>query len=201
VLNTHKGLLGTKRLTYGVKVAPAQFQACIDKILSGIDKVFCYIDDILVATSSTEEHLQVLQKVFDRLSRFNVKLNGAKCLFFKPEVRYLGHTLSSEGIRPLESKVEAIQKAIKKPRDVSELKSFLGMINFYGKFIPNLSSELHPLYALLGHSTTWVWDQKCDNAFKFAKGAVSGARVLVHYDPTLPLILSGCQSIWNWGCH
>ena len=72
----------------------------------------------------------------------------------KKEVEYLGHRLSGEGIKPLQSKVEAIEKA-PRPRDVTELKSFLGMINFYGKFIKNMSTKLHPLYELLKEKTAW----------------------------------------------
>ena len=155
VLNTHKGLFGTSRLTYGVKVAPAQFQSCMDKILAGIDKVFCYIDDILIATSSVEEHMQVLRKVFERLDKFNVKLNHAKSMFLRSEVKYLGYVLTSEGLKPLESNVDAILRA-PEPQNVSELKSFLGMVNFYAKFVPNLATQLHPLYGLLNQS-----DQSC----------------------------------------
>ena len=188
VLNTHKGLLGTKRLTFGVKVAPAKFQECMDKILSGISKVFCYIDDILIATDSVEEHMAVLKEVLERLRKFNVKLNRRKCLFLKSQLRYLGHVLNAEGIRPLEDKVKAIQEA-PRPKDVSELKSFLGMVNFYAKFVPNLSAMLHKLYALLGHSARWVWTKECDEAFQLAKNAIAGAQVLVHFDPSLPLIL------------
>ena len=198
VLNTHKGLLATKRLTYGVKVAPAQFQACIDKVLGGVKHVFTYIDDILIATASEQEHVKVLEEVFKRLEKYNVKLNGTKCQYMQQSIKYLGHELSAAGIKPLESKIEAIQKA-PKPRDVSELKSFLGMVNFYAKFVENLSTHLSPLYKLLGHTTDWEWNQSCDEAFKYAKEAIASAQVLVHYDPTLPLILSVDASPYGIG--
>ena len=138
-LNTCKGLLGTKRLCFGIKTAPAQFQAIMDKILAGIDNVFIYFDDILLSTSSQEEHLKTLSLVFERFEKYNVKVNGAKCQFYKDNVEYLGHNLSSEGIRPLSNKVDGILNA-HTLASVSELKSFLGMLNNYGKFLPNLSS-------------------------------------------------------------
>jgi hypothetical protein len=198
VLNIQQGLLATKRLSFGVKTAPAIFQACMDKVLSGIDKVFCYIDDILVATEEAKEHLTVLKKVFDRLEQHNVRLNGDKCEFFKSEVTYLGHVLSADGIRPLQNKVEAIQKA-PRPKNVSELKSFLGMVNYYGKFVPNLASRLHPMYALLHHSTEWNWTQNCEDAFNYAKEVLSGDQVLAHFDSKTPLVLSVDASPYGLG--
>ena len=141
-LNTCKGLMGTSRLCFGVKTAPALFQATMDKILTGINNVFCYIDDVLIATKDTTEHLKVLEAVVERFAKYNVHMNGVKCQFFKSNVHYLGHSLSAEGIRPLQNKVEAILSA-PTPKNVLELKSLLGMINYYGKFLPDLSSKLH----------------------------------------------------------
>ena len=90
----------------------------------GLDGVFCYIDDILVVDDTVEEHLRKLRLVFERLNKYNVKLNKSKCKFFQDELQYLGHQLCSEGIRPLQNKVEAIQRA-PRPKNVTELKSFL----------------------------------------------------------------------------
>ena len=131
VLNTHRGLLVTKRLPYGIKVAPAQFQAAMDKILAGIPHVFCYIDDILIATKDVKEHLEILEKVLARFEKYNVKLNKTKCQYLKNEIHYLGHKLTGSGTQPLQKKIDAITKA-PIPKDVTELKSFLGMVNFYG---------------------------------------------------------------------
>ena len=197
-LNTIKGLMGTKRLCYGVKTAPAQFQAAMDKILAGIEGVYCYIDDILIVSNTKEEHLNILKLVFERFRRYNVKLNGTKCKFFQKDVQYLGHQICAEGIRPLQNKVEAIQGA-PQPRDVSELKSFLGMINFYGKFIPNLSEQLHPLHGLLHHNAPWLWSSECDQAFKRAKEMLVGNNLLVHYDHSKPLVLCVDASSYGLG--
>lgn len=198
VLNTCKGLLGTKRLCYGIKTAPAQFQAIMDKILAGIDHVFIYFDDILVSTSSRQEHIEALTQIFDRFQKYNVKINESKCQFFKDRVEYLGHTLSSDGIRPLSNKVECIMSA-PTPTNVTELKSFLGLLNYYGKFLPNLSSELSPLYQLLQHNVQWNWNKKCQEVFEKAKTMISGNNVLVHYNPQLPLILGVDASPYGIG--
>lgn len=189
VMNTHKGLLSPKRLCYGVKTAPAIFQETMDKILSGLDNVFCYIDDILIATENENSHLKALDAVFARLNMHNVRLNGTKCQFMKSKIRYLGHELTSEGVSPLQDKIEAIQKA-PRPTNVSELKSFLGMVNYYGKFVRNLSSQMQPLYALLQHNINWVWSDDCEQAFVNAKNALASNQVLTHFDPNKPLVLS-----------
>ena len=204
-LNTHRGLYGTSRLTYFVKVDPSQFQPCIDKVLSGIDNVFCYIDDILFATTNSEEHnfMRVLGKVFERLARYNVKLNKSKCLFLQDKVNYLGHELHGTGVRPLQNKIEAIVEA-PVPKNVSELRSFLGMINYYAKFVPDLATKLHPLYCLLRQSTAWKWSRDCDKAFRVAKREVASAHVLTHFDPSLPLVLAVDASPYGLGaslCH
>ena len=96
--------------------------------------------------------------MLNRFARYNVRLNKVKCQFLKSETQYLGHQLSAEGISPLEDKVRAIEES-PKPTNVSELKSPLGIINYYGKFVPNLSSRLSPLYALLHHSAIWKWNK------------------------------------------
>ncbi len=161
----------------------------MDKILSGLDHVFCYIDDVLVATDGIEQHMEVLTQVFKRFEKYNVRLNKSKCKFLQSEVRYLGHILSGEGISPVEDKMTAIKEA-PRPTTVSELKSFLGMINYYGKFVPNLSARLSALYALLHHSAKWKWTKECEDAFNYAKNVLSGDKVLMHYDRNKDLVLS-----------
>ena len=198
VLNTHKGLMAPKRLCFGVKTAPVIFQATMDKILAGMNNVFCYIDDILIATDNREQHLKVLKALFERFETYNVRLNAQKCLFFSEEVKYLGHILSAEGIRPVQDKVEAIQKA-PRPSNVTELKSFLGLVNYYGKFVSNLASNLHPLYQLLHHTAEWNWDKKCETAFTYAKEVLTSKNVLIHYDPNKPLVLSVDASPYGLG--
>ena len=170
----------------------------MDKILAGIDNVFIYFDDILVSTSSQEEHLRTLSLVFERFEKYSVKVNGAKCQFYKDNVEYLGHNLSSEGIRPLSNKVDGILNA-PTPTNVSELKSFLFMLNYYGKFLPNLSIEMKPLYNLLHQDVNWNWSKECKKAFEMAKRMISGDNVLVHYNTQLPLILGVDASHYGLG--
>ena len=136
-----------------MKTATAQFQRVMDAILSGIQGVMVLVDDILVATSGgVSAHLDIVKQVFSRLAKHNVRLSGPKCQFLRDKVKYMGHILSKQGISPVKSKLEAIQQA-RRPADVSQLRSFLGMINYCSKLIPDFSSKLHPLYELLINRT------------------------------------------------
>jgi transposase InsO family protein len=198
-LNTRRGLLSSKRLCFGIKTAPAQFQRVMEQILSGIQGVMVFIDDILVATKgSVHDHTAVLKEVFTRLAKYNVRLNGDKCHFFQDKLKYMGHMLSANGISPVEGKLDAIKKA-ERPQSVTQLRSFLGMVNFYGKFINNLASELHPLFQLLKQDTPWKWTTKCDEVFNRVKDVISSDQVLVHYDPNKELVLSVDASPYGVG--
>ena len=144
-INTRKGLFKSKRLCFGVKTATSQFQRVMDSTLSAIKGVMVRVDDILVATSGgVTTHVGVIKQVFSRLAKLNVKLkNGPKCQFFQAQVKYMGHILSKQGISPVNSKLDAIRLA-PRPKDVSQLRSFLTMLD-YSKFIKDTSSQLHQL--------------------------------------------------------
>ena len=113
-------------------------------------------------------HLDILKQVFSRLAKHNVRLSGPKCQFLTDKVKYMGHILSKQEISPVKSKLEAIQQA-PWPADVSRLRSVLGVINYYSKFIPDFSSKLHPLYELLSNKSKWFWSESCEAAFLWAK--------------------------------
>ena len=134
VINTHKGLYEYTRLPFGVSSAPAIFQCTMENILQGIDHTVVYIDDILITGQSEEEHLRVLNEVLQRLENAGMRLKRSKCIFLAESVEYLGYKISQEGLRPTKEKVRPITHA-PKPHNVSELKAFLGLINYYHKFI------------------------------------------------------------------
>ena len=167
-INTHKGLYRYCRLPFGVASAPAIFQKTMDTILQGLNHVICYVDDILITGSTVQEHLDNLEEVLRRLQDQGVRLHKDKCVFFASSVEYLGHT---EGLHTAKDKVRAIIEA-PEPRNVQELRSFLGLLNYYGKFIPNLATMLHPLNKLLCKRTPWRWTKRCKRAFKCAKDAL-----------------------------
>ena len=197
-INTHRGLYKYTRLPFGVASAPAIFQQVMDTVLQGLPKVICYIDDVLVTGSTVAEHLENLERVLERLQQYHLRAKKSKCSFLCDSVEYLGHRLDAEGLHTTDQKVEAVKRA-PRPRNVRELRSFLGLLHYYGKFLPNLATMLHPLNALLQADSPWVWTSQCAEAFEGAKSLLSSAPVLAHYDPALPLKLAGDASAYGLG--
>ena len=148
-----------------------------------------YLDDILVSGKTEEKHLAVLEQVLDCLEEAGLRRNKGKCMFMTDSVSYLGHTVDAQGLRPNPNKVRAVEEA-PHPRCVSELKSFLGLLAYYSKFLPDLATVLSPLCALLRQDTSWSWNKRREEAFQPAKKLLISANVLVHFDPELPLLLA-----------
>ena len=161
-INTHRELYQYTRLPFGVASAPSVFQKMMDTILQGMDGVICYLDDILVSGRTN------LRKVLERLQEHGIRAKRAKCTFLKTSVQYLGHVIGADGLHATDAKIEAIVNA-PSPKNVTELRSYLGLLNYYGQFIPNLASLIHPLNKLLRHNMTWRWTKSCRDAFKSTK--------------------------------
>ena len=140
-INTQKGLFQYNRLPFGVSEAPSNFQRTIEGVLQGIPNVCVYLDDIVITRKTNSEHLT-------RLEEARMWLKRKKCSFLLPKVEYLGHAISADSLQPTNRKIRDITQA-PGARDVKQLRAFLGLINYYGKFIKNLSSLLSPLYNLL----------------------------------------------------
>ena len=154
VLNTHQGLYRYKRMPFGLSCAPAIFQRIIEQTLADIPGVACYLDDIIVTGKTEKEHLTNLQKTLDRLKESGLRLRKSKCSFLQTSVVYLGHIIDKDGVRPQTDKVEAIQK-MPLPKDQKELRSFLGMVNYYDRFIPGLATKCACLNDLLHKDKEW----------------------------------------------
>ena len=164
-INTHQGLYRYTRLPFGVAPAPAIFQRTMDTILQGLPHVLCFIDDILITGSNEEEHLQNLESVLKRLDHHGLTVKKSKCAFMQESVDYLGHRVDAEGLHTSTEKVEAIQRA-PVPHNQQQLRSFLGLIQYYGRFIPDLASILAPLNMLLQKNGKWRWTADCEHAFQ-----------------------------------
>ena len=197
-ITTHQGLYRYSRMPFGISSAPAIFQRTMDQILQGIPNVICYIDDILVTGHTEESHSSNLSEVLERLEKHGLKAKQSKCEFMMESVEYLGHRISSQGIHPLEAKKDAILLA-PQPENLPQLRSYLGLLNYYGKFIPKLATIAHPLYRLLKNDVKWNWDSDCERAFKETKESLTSADVLVHFDPKLPISLAGDASAYGIG--
>ena len=157
-IHTHKGLYLFRRLAFGVASAPAIWQRTMEQILQGIPMTRCLLDDIVVTGKSLDDHCTNLDKVLERLAEYGLTLNRKKCAFFKDSIQFCGHRLDREGIHKTQDKIEAVTRA-PSPQNVSQLRSFLGLINYYNRFLPNLSTQLAPLYHLLKKGQKWCWSR------------------------------------------
>ena len=198
VINTHKGLFRYSRLPFGVSSAPGIFQRVMENLLQDIPGVVVYIDDVLITGPDESGHIAALEEVLRRMEQAGLRLSKGKCLFMAPSVEYLGYKIDAEGLHPLPEKVRAIERA-PKPRNTTELKAYLGLLTYYGRFLPNLSTVLSPLYRLLRQDVCWRWTSKQQRAFIRSKQLLTSAKVLVHYDPRLDLVVAGDASAYEIG--
>lgn len=177
------GLFEFLRTPFGLANAAQAFQRLMDTVLQGLQCVFIYLDDILIASSSPNEHLRDLTAVFDRLEQHGLVIHPGKCIFGVEEITFLGHVVNAEGIRPMPTRVTAIQE-FPRPTVIKELQAFLGVINFYHRFVPAAARLLHPLNsALVGRparTSRVKWTTTMDKAFQDAKKALASATLLVH---------------------
>ena len=184
------GLFLFPRCPFGLKNAGQDFQRLMDKILGEIPHTFVYLDDILIASSSQEEHLQDLETVFRILEENGLVVNRKKCILGEPSIEFLGHLCDAHGIKPLPCKVEAIRK-VKPPTTIKELQRFLGMINYYRRFIKSAAHHLFHLFEALGSKPKrLLWSPEMQASFDAIKEALANATMLHHPDPTLPLSLT-----------
>ena len=153
-ISTPFGLYQYNRLLYGIGDAPAKWQKVMDQVLEGIPMTRCILDDIITSGENDEDHLQNLRTIFERLATYGLKANNAKCEFFKSSIKFCGHVISDKGLQQDESKVKAIVEA-PAPQNVSELLSWLGMVTYYHKFLPNIAAKLQPLYDLTKDDVKW----------------------------------------------
>ena len=148
-----------------------------------------YVDYILVTGTTESEHLQILDKVLTQLHEAGGRLRQDKCSFMLKQVDYLGHSISAEGLKPLKEKIQAISQA-PVPSNLAQLRSFLGMVNYYGKFLKGLSSMLAPLYAVLQKNQNWKWGQEQKDAFAKVKQELVSPKILIHYEPQRKLLFT-----------
>ena len=195
---THRGLFEYCRLPFGISSAPAIFQRLMDTLLQGLPKVCVYLDDILVAGVDEADHLNNLTKVLDKLEEAGLMLNESKCVFASSSIEYLGHIIDGQGLHSSPTKVEAVER-VPAPSNITELKSFLGLINYYHKFPPQFSTTLAPLYQLLCKDSKWQWTKTHDQTYQKAKELLQSSSLVGHFDPQKPLILSYDTSPYGIG--
>lgn len=165
--STSHGHLEFNRMPFGLKEAPAVFQRLMNAVLSGLigNTCFVYLDDIVIYSKTLEEHRKKLIKVFSRLRQHKLMLQPDKCNFFMSMIKYLGHIISENGVRPDPDKINVVLK-YPVPETPKQIKAFLGLVGYYRRFIPNFAVIANPLNNLLRKDVPFNWDKEHVNAFE-----------------------------------
>ncbi|MES9902577.1 MAG: reverse transcriptase family protein [Sedimenticola sp.] len=188
---THESVYEWKRMPFGLKNAPMSFQQVMGQVLRGLNwkHVLCYIDDILVFSRNFTEHLGHLDMVFRKLRDAKLTLKSEKCHFALDKVIYLGHVLSKDGIEVDKSKTDAV-RSFPTPKTQRDIRRFLGLCNYYRRFVSNFSQIAAPMNQLLQKDRPFHWDEKCKVSFQSLKDSLTSAPMLSYPDMNAPFILS-----------
>ena len=198
VLSIHKGLFRYTRLPFGFHGALAIVQSTIKAILQGLPRIIVYLDDYLITGKSMAEHNSRLRALFTRLRNAGIRLKMEKCEFCLRSLKYLGHIIDANGTRADPAKARAIVDCPRR-QSSNQLQSFLGMVNYYGKFVPNISTVTGPLYDLTKKDVKFIWTATHQMAFDSLKQALVSDKVLSHYDPTKRLGVAADVSAYGVG--
>jgi len=189
-------------MQFGLCNASSTFQRFIDQVIRGLDGVYAFIDDILIASKSNQEHFRHLKALFERLNDYGLTIKPSKCTFGVSNIEFLGFEISAAGLSPLPDRVDAIIK-FPRPTTITQLRRFLGMYNFYRRFLRKAAHILTPLVQLLeGHKNIkksrhsskktekhLEWSNEAESAFVAAKQALADATLLKHPIPGARLSL------------
>lgn len=192
-ITTPFGLYEFNVMSFGLRNAPATFMRFVHEVFRGLPFVFSYLDDTLVASSDMESHRAHLREVFDRLSRYGLRINVSKSVFAVKELEFLGYLIQPEGTRPLPSKVKAIAE-YKRPETIQQLRTFLGMLNFYRPYLPNAAEAQSVLQDYLKgakkkDNRPVPWTDHGTVQFEACKQAIIDATMLSYRQPQYPLAL------------
>lgn len=189
--STENGHYEFKRMPFGLKNAPSTFQRVMDNILRGLQNEIClvYLDDIVIFSTSLQEHITRLRQVFTRLRESNFKIQMDKSEFLKKEVQYLGHVVTTEGVKPNPDKVSAIKK-FPIPKTQKEIKSFLGLLGYYRRFIKDFAKITKPLTQCLKKDSKIIHNSDFINSFEHCKQLLINAPILQYPDFEKQFILT-----------
>lgn len=177
------------RLPFGLKNGPSTFQRLMDSVLRGLDNVLTYLDDVIIYSTSLQEHLDKCKQVFDRFRAHNLKIQLNKSEFLQKQVKFLGHTLTDKGLQPNEDKIKAV-KNFPLPKTQKEIKSFLGLVGYYRKFIQDFAKLTKPLTKCLKKGSKINMSSEYIQAFEKCKEVLINAPILQYPDFEQPFILT-----------
>jgi len=189
---TRYGLFESLVMPFSLTNAPADFQRFINDVLHPFLDNFCtvYLDDILIYSDTLAEHKVHVKKVLEVLAKAGLHLKPKKCEFHKTEVRYLGLILSNDGIKMDPGKIEAVMKW-ESPRNLRDVRAFLGFANFYRRFIKGYSEIVSPIVNLTKKGVPFSWEPGSPQeiAFQLLKNKFTSAPILKHFDPDLEIVV------------
>lgn len=195
-ITTPFGLFEFTRMPFGLRNAAQSFQRFMNQILYNLDFIFVYIDDILIASKTEDEHQNHLKILFERLVQYGINIKPSKCVFGVPSLDFLAHKISKNGIIPSENKIKAIVE-FPAPTSIRQTQRFIGMVNYYHRFLPNLAENLAPIYDYLTNldktpksSRKFSWSEPCNSAFNNIKTDLGSVTLLVYPSDTKPLSLT-----------
>lgn len=198
---TNDGHFEYLRMPFGISNGPAVFQRLMNTILGNLrfGRIVCYMDDLLIATETIDENVLCLETVLNIFVKNGLTINLEKCAFFKKKITFLGYDISEEGVSPSVRKVDAISR-YPIPKSVHQLRQFLGLINYFRKFIQNCAILCKPLTILLKKDAIWQWGPQQDKAVNDVKDALINNAVLKVFDPRLSINLYTDASREGLGC-
>ena len=168
-----KGRFEFLRMPFGLMNAPATFQRTMEIVLRGLigKTCFVYLDDVIVIVKTFQQHLQNLEQILVRFKEVGLKIKLSKCQFIQQEVKYLGHIVSSRGVQLNPEKIEAIQN-FPLPKNIRQLRGFLGLVGYYRRFIPQFAQHAKSLTALLKKKAPFKWEINQESDFKYLKDSL-----------------------------
>ncbi|KAB2608599.1 S2-RNase [Pyrus ussuriensis x Pyrus communis] len=187
---TPKGVYYYKVMSFGLKNVGVTYQCSMQKIFNNMlhENIECYVDDVVVKTKKSSDHLKDLQMVFDKLQHYNLKRNPLKSAFGVTSRKFLGFIIKHRGIEVDQLKIKAIQ-SMPKPRNIHKLKSLQGRLTFIRRFISNLTGHCQLFSRLMKNDTSLIWDDRCHNAFESIKRYLASPLILGAPMPRKPLII------------
>jgi len=153
----------------------------MDKMLAGLPFATAYLDGIVVVSRSQNDHRRHLHAVFDRINEYGFRVRSGKCSFFQPSIKYIRFIVDKDGRRPDPQKITAVAD-MPAPTNITTLRSFLGLVNYYQSFVHNMRFIRQPLDDLLKKENDWVWSARCQQAFESIKSILNSDLLLNHYD-------------------
>ncbi len=189
--STQTGHYVFNRMPFGLKGAPATFQRLMNTVLSGLNglKCFIYLDDIVIYANNLTEHNHRLTEAFQRFRQHNLKLQPSKCSFLRKECLYLGHIITENGIKPDPAKVDCVS-GFPQPKNAKDIKSFLGLVGYYRKFIQDFAKIAKPLTKLLKKDEKFLWNNECGISFETLKKSIISPPVLQYPDFSKEFIIT-----------